>query len=171
MTTAGRLHVARRYDSLGNPIERHRPARPADDRDVQLDLRRAPVGHRPDGSIPQLLLRPDQRQPPEHHLSRRQQPAVCLRRDRPGHAIHQPRRPGRRVTPITPTACCRARPSPTAPRTRFTYDDHDNLISMTDSTGTTTFAYDSADRLTKVTYPDGDVPRIHVQCGRTAASR
>ena len=37
----------------------------------------------------------------------------------------------------------------------FTYDDHDNLVSMTDSTGTTTFAYDSGNRLTKVTYPDG----------------
>ena len=38
----------------------------------------------------------------------------------------------------------------------FTYDSHDNLVSMTDSIGTTTFAYDSADRLTKVTYPDGN---------------
>ena len=38
----------------------------------------------------------------------------------------------------------------------FTYDSHNNLVSMTDSTGTTTFAYDSADRLTKVTYPDGE---------------
>ena len=37
----------------------------------------------------------------------------------------------------------------------FAYDTHRNLVSMTDSTGTTTFSYDSADRLTKVSYPDG----------------
>ena len=37
----------------------------------------------------------------------------------------------------------------------FTYDSQQNLVSMTDSTGTTTFAYDAADQLTKVTYPGG----------------
>ena len=37
----------------------------------------------------------------------------------------------------------------------YTYDSHQNLISATDSTGTTTLAYDSADRLTKITYPSG----------------
>ena len=38
----------------------------------------------------------------------------------------------------------------------FAYNGHDNMISMSDSTGTTTFAYDSGNRLIKVTYPDGE---------------
>ncbi|HEY4233761.1 MAG TPA: RHS repeat-associated core domain-containing protein, partial [Lacipirellulaceae bacterium] len=37
----------------------------------------------------------------------------------------------------------------------FTYDAHENLTSATDSTGTTTLAYDANDRLTKITYPSG----------------
>jgi len=37
----------------------------------------------------------------------------------------------------------------------FGYDGHRNLISMTDATGMTTFQHDSADRLTKVSYPNG----------------
>ena len=49
----------------------------------------------------------------------------------------------------------------------YTYDSHQNLISATDSTGTTTMAYDSADRLTKITYPSGRFPRIHLRCRRT----
>ncbi len=36
----------------------------------------------------------------------------------------------------------------------FTYDDRGNLRTATDEAGTTTFDYDAADRLTKVTYPD-----------------
>ena len=36
----------------------------------------------------------------------------------------------------------------------FTYDDRGNLRTATDESGTTTFDYDAADRLTKVTYPD-----------------
>ena len=38
----------------------------------------------------------------------------------------------------------------------FSYDSHQNLVSMTDSTGTSEFNYDSADRLIKVTYPNGE---------------
>jgi RHS repeat-associated protein len=37
----------------------------------------------------------------------------------------------------------------------FAYDSHRNLISATNSVGTTSFQYDSADRLTEVTYPNG----------------
>jgi RHS repeat-associated protein len=37
----------------------------------------------------------------------------------------------------------------------YTYDGHRNLISITDATGTTTYAYDAADRMTNVTYPNG----------------
>jgi RHS repeat-associated protein/CSLREA domain-containing protein len=37
----------------------------------------------------------------------------------------------------------------------FTYDDRGNLRTATDARGTTTLEYDLADRLTKVTYPDG----------------
>ncbi len=36
----------------------------------------------------------------------------------------------------------------------FNYDSHQNLVSMTDSTGTTTFTYNAGDELTKVAYPD-----------------
>jgi RHS repeat-associated protein len=44
---------------------------------------------------------------------------------------------------------------PDSSQDTFTYDAHQNLVSTTDSTGTTKFTYDSADRLTKVTYPGG----------------
>ena len=37
----------------------------------------------------------------------------------------------------------------------FTHDDRGNVLTATDVAGTTTFEYDPADRLTKVTYPDG----------------
>jgi len=37
----------------------------------------------------------------------------------------------------------------------FTYDNRGNLRTATDESGTTTFTYDGADRLTKVTYPNG----------------
>ncbi len=37
----------------------------------------------------------------------------------------------------------------------FTYDGRGNLKTATDAAGTTTFNYDSGDRLTKVTYPNG----------------
>ncbi|MGP8235731.1 MAG: RHS repeat-associated core domain-containing protein [Limisphaerales bacterium] len=37
----------------------------------------------------------------------------------------------------------------------FTYDAHRNLASFTDVTGTTSYTYDGADRLTGVTYPNG----------------
>jgi RHS repeat-associated protein len=37
----------------------------------------------------------------------------------------------------------------------YTYDDYRNLITATDSKGTTHYTYDSADRITRVTYPDG----------------
>jgi len=37
----------------------------------------------------------------------------------------------------------------------FTYDNHQNIVAATDPTGTTTFGYDAADRLIKVTYPGG----------------
>ncbi len=37
----------------------------------------------------------------------------------------------------------------------FSYDVHQNLISMTDPTGTTSFTYNAAGQLTGVTYPDG----------------
>jgi YD repeat-containing protein len=35
----------------------------------------------------------------------------------------------------------------------FTYDAHRNLLTATNGTGKTGFSYDSADRLTSVTYP------------------
>ena len=37
----------------------------------------------------------------------------------------------------------------------YAYDSHQNLITATDSTGTTTLEYNSADELTKITYPTG----------------
>jgi RHS repeat-associated protein len=37
----------------------------------------------------------------------------------------------------------------------FTYDAHGNLLTAVNDTGTTTFEYDSADRLTKTTYATG----------------
>jgi RHS repeat-associated protein len=37
----------------------------------------------------------------------------------------------------------------------YTYDAHRNLISATNANGTTSFQYDAADRLVKVTYPNG----------------
>ncbi len=37
----------------------------------------------------------------------------------------------------------------------FSYDAHDNLISATNSSGTTSFTYNSSDELTEVTYPNG----------------
>jgi len=37
----------------------------------------------------------------------------------------------------------------------FTYDNRGNMLTATDEGGTTTFTYDSADRLTLVTYPNG----------------
>ena len=37
----------------------------------------------------------------------------------------------------------------------FAYDAHRNLISATNSSGKTSFTYDSADELTEVTYPNG----------------
>ena len=36
-----------------------------------------------------------------------------------------------------------------------TYDSFGNLVTATDSTGTTTLSYDSANRLTEILYPDG----------------
>ena len=37
----------------------------------------------------------------------------------------------------------------------YTYDAQGNLITATDATGVTTLTYDAGDRLTSVTYPDG----------------
>jgi RHS repeat-associated protein len=37
----------------------------------------------------------------------------------------------------------------------YTYDARGNLLTAADPTGTTTFAYDAGDRLTRVTYPGG----------------
>jgi RHS repeat-associated protein len=37
----------------------------------------------------------------------------------------------------------------------YSYDPHGNMISATNASGTDTFSYDSADRLTKVSYSDG----------------
>ena len=39
--------------------------------------------------------------------------------------------------------------------TRYAYDAHANLTSATDGTGTTLLQYDAADRLARVTYPNG----------------
>jgi RHS repeat-associated protein len=39
--------------------------------------------------------------------------------------------------------------------TTYTYDAHANLRSATDARGTITMQYDAADRLAKITYPDG----------------
>jgi RHS repeat-associated protein len=39
--------------------------------------------------------------------------------------------------------------------TDFTYDDRGNMLTATDSTGTTSMVYDSADRLLQITYPSG----------------
>ncbi len=39
--------------------------------------------------------------------------------------------------------------------TDFTYDAHGNLKTAVDATGTITFTYDSADRMTRVDYPNG----------------
>jgi RHS repeat-associated protein len=36
----------------------------------------------------------------------------------------------------------------------YTYDSHNNLLTATDATGTTTFTYDTADRMTSVSYPN-----------------
>jgi RHS repeat-associated protein len=54
-----------------------------------------------------------------------------------------------------PNGLIKSETLPDGSQDTFTYDNHRNLVSMTDSTGTTTFAYDAADRLTKVTYPNG----------------
>ncbi len=37
----------------------------------------------------------------------------------------------------------------------YTYDPRGNLLTATDASGTTTFAYDAGDRLTRVSYPGG----------------
>lgn len=37
----------------------------------------------------------------------------------------------------------------------FTYDAHGNLLTATDTNGTTIFKYDSADRVTRIDYPNG----------------
>jgi RHS repeat-associated protein len=37
----------------------------------------------------------------------------------------------------------------------YSYDGHNNLLTATDATGTTTFTYDAADRMTSVSYPSG----------------
>ena len=39
--------------------------------------------------------------------------------------------------------------------TSFTYDAHANLLTATDASGTIAMEYDTADRMTKITYPDG----------------
>ncbi len=54
-----------------------------------------------------------------------------------------------------PNGLLKSETLPDGSQDTFTYDNHRNLVSMTDSTGTTTFTFDSADRLTKVTYPNG----------------
>jgi RHS repeat-associated protein len=54
-----------------------------------------------------------------------------------------------------PNGLLKSETLPDGSQDTFTYDNHRNLVSMTDSTGTTAFAYDAADRLTKVTYPNG----------------
>ena len=38
----------------------------------------------------------------------------------------------------------------------YTYDSHNNLLTASDATGITTFTYDSADRMTSVSYPNGE---------------
>ena len=45
--------------------------------------------------------------------------------------------------------------NPDGSQINFTYDQRDNLISTTDAKGTITQEFDSADRLTKITYPNG----------------
>ena len=40
-------------------------------------------------------------------------------------------------------------------RTDYAYDTHANMISATDVRGTITMQYDAADRMTKITYPNG----------------
>ncbi len=45
--------------------------------------------------------------------------------------------------------------NPDGSQINFTYDQRDNLISTTDAKGTITQEFDSADRLTKITYPTG----------------
>jgi RHS repeat-associated protein len=47
----------------------------------------------------------------------------------------------------------------------YVYDSHGNLVSAADSTGTTTLQYDSADRLTQVTYPTGLFLRFTYDAG------
>ncbi len=39
--------------------------------------------------------------------------------------------------------------------TSYTYDTHANLLTATNASGTITMSYDGADRLTRITYPDG----------------
>ncbi|CAC5342507.1 MULTISPECIES: RHS repeat-associated core domain-containing protein [Planktothrix] len=45
--------------------------------------------------------------------------------------------------------------NPDGSQINFTYDQRDNLISTTDAKGTISQEFDSADRLTKITYPNG----------------
>ncbi|MEG4344248.1 RHS repeat-associated core domain-containing protein [Microcoleus sp. A003_D6] len=45
--------------------------------------------------------------------------------------------------------------NPDGSQINFTYDQRDNLISATDAKGTISQEFDSADRLTKITYPNG----------------
>jgi YD repeat-containing protein len=49
--------------------------------------------------------------------------------------------------------------------TTFGYDDHANLTSITDSHGTTIMEYDGADRLSKITYPNGRFLRYGYDAG------
>ncbi|MEZ6132743.1 MAG: CARDB domain-containing protein [Planctomycetaceae bacterium] len=44
---------------------------------------------------------------------------------------------------------------PDSTEATFTYDSHGNRLTATDDLGTTTFAYDAADRVTGITYPGG----------------
>jgi RHS repeat-associated protein len=55
--------------------------------------------------------------------------------------------------------------------TTYTYDAHGNLHTATDAGGTTTMTYDGADRLTRVTYPDGKFLQIgYDPSGRRAST-
>ncbi|MEZ2252460.1 RHS repeat-associated core domain-containing protein [Microcoleus sp.] len=45
--------------------------------------------------------------------------------------------------------------NPDGSQINFTYDQRDNLIAATDAKGTISQEFDSADRLTKITYPNG----------------
>jgi RHS repeat-associated protein len=65
-------------------------------------------------------------------------------------------RAGQAITyTFNPQGLLTSRVLPDGTRATFAYNNNQDLVSMTDPTGTTTFARDAADRITRVDYPNG----------------